>query len=692
MLPCKIWTNRLPAEGQLLHWLLLLLPLLSATGAFISRLFYKPQQRIPEIIPTKYILDDASGFGRVFDGIGAISSGGAASRLLVNYPERQRSEILDYLFKPNFGASLQILKVEVGGDGLTADGTEPSHMHYSDEENYFRGYEWWLMKEAKKRNPNIKLVGLPWSFPGWLGPGKSNPFENVTMTALYVVSWILGAKKHHKLDIDYIGIWNERGPENKYIKTLRTMLNQKGLERVKIIANDQFWQPLSAFMQFDRVLLDAIDVIGVHYPGARTENDSLKTNKKLWSSEDCSIFNNDEGSGCWPRILNQNYVKGQMTATIAWNLVASYYPRIPSERDGMLTAKEPWSGHYVVETPIWISAHTTQFAQPGWKYLKTVGLLKEGGSYVALTDGLGNLTIIVETMSHRVSKCIKPELPYYFLSGQHIVFSLQGKFKGLTTLQVWFSKVGKGNRNYAFEKQKPLKVIEGIVTLQLGIDELYTLTTLTTGQKGSHPTPPESRPFPSTFEDNFDVGNPYFSGAPHFADQTGVFEYFTNDLVEGDHTFTFRQMLNQRPITWAEDADQTISIIGDYNWKDLKITCDVYMETPNTGGIFVAARVNKGGSSIRHAQGIFFWVFADGSFSVTSDLAGVSTIERGISNFTAEQWYTLTLIVSETSVYGMLNATVLWKAPLNSFPEKGWVAIGTRSFEFGQFDNFHIQI
>lgn len=43
-------------------------------------------------------------------------------------------------------------------------------------------------------------------------------------------------------------------------------------------------------------------------------------------------------------------------------------------------------------------AHTTQFTQPGWYYLKTVGHLEKGGSYVALTDGLGNLTIIIETM------------------------------------------------------------------------------------------------------------------------------------------------------------------------------------------------------------------------------------------------------------------------------------------------------
>ena len=31
-----------------------------------------------------------------------------------------------------------------------AEGTESSHMHESWDENYSRGYEWWLMTEAKK--------------------------------------------------------------------------------------------------------------------------------------------------------------------------------------------------------------------------------------------------------------------------------------------------------------------------------------------------------------------------------------------------------------------------------------------------------------------------------------------------------------------------------------------------------------
>ena len=50
-----------------------------------------------------------------FDGIGGLSGGGGCSRLLKDYPAEQQSQILDILFKPEFGASLQILKVEIGG-------------------------------------------------------------------------------------------------------------------------------------------------------------------------------------------------------------------------------------------------------------------------------------------------------------------------------------------------------------------------------------------------------------------------------------------------------------------------------------------------------------------------------------------------------------------------------------------------
>ena len=57
-----------------------------------------------------------------YDGIGGLSGGGATSTFLMAYDEPFRGEIMDWMFKPGFASSLNILKVEIGCDDETTDG------------------------------------------------------------------------------------------------------------------------------------------------------------------------------------------------------------------------------------------------------------------------------------------------------------------------------------------------------------------------------------------------------------------------------------------------------------------------------------------------------------------------------------------------------------------------------------------
>lgn len=98
------------------------------------------------------------GVGRTFDGIGGLSGGGATSKLLPAYDPAIQSDILDYLFKPNFGAALQILKVEIGSDAQSTDGSESCSMHNPWEENYLVGYEGWLMAEARSATQTLNCT------------------------------------------------------------------------------------------------------------------------------------------------------------------------------------------------------------------------------------------------------------------------------------------------------------------------------------------------------------------------------------------------------------------------------------------------------------------------------------------------------------------------------------------------------
>ena len=47
-------------------------------------------------------------------------------------------------------------------------------------------------------------------------------------------------------------------------------------------------------------------------------------------------------------------------------------------------------------------------------------------------------------------------------------------------------------------------MIGGIVNLNLGLDEVITLTTLNTGSKGQYPDPPPKEPFPLPYTDDFE--------------------------------------------------------------------------------------------------------------------------------------------------------------------------------------------
>ena len=110
---------------------------------------------------------NGSSLGRMFEGIGGVTSNGM-TKLLHEYPEQQRSDILNMLFSPKFGASFHQLKVEIGSDANGTCGTEPSHMRAENDFDITRGVGLWLASEAKSRNQNILLDAIRWGTPAWI--------------------------------------------------------------------------------------------------------------------------------------------------------------------------------------------------------------------------------------------------------------------------------------------------------------------------------------------------------------------------------------------------------------------------------------------------------------------------------------------------------------------------------------------
>jgi hypothetical protein len=618
---------------------------------------------------------DGAGKGRVFEGIGGVSAG-ASSRLLIDYPEPQRSQILDYLFKPNYGASLQHLKVEVGGDTNSTDGSEPSHMHTRTDENYQRGYEWWLMTEAKKRNPKIMLDALPWGAPGWIGNGK---YYSQDM-ANYIVKFIQGAKKYHGLDIEYVGIWNETNYDVGYIKMLKKTLEANGLQ-TKIVAADLYenqWKITDDF-KLDPVLKEDVYAISVHYARVKgnfyVTGGALESGKPLWSSEDQPfdetgvILQRDwkPGARIWAKVLNTNYIDGKVTKTETWSPVTSYYDNLAAPNSGLMYANTPWSGYYNVQSAIWVTAHTTQFAQPGWQYIDAAcGYLKGQGSYVTLKAPSSNdYSVIVETID-----AAEP---------QEVAFNIAG---GLSAgaVHVWQTNASK-----TFEKVSDITPQNGSFNITLEPDSIYSLTT-TTGQGKGAATPPATASFPFPYSDDF-KSIPAGNAPKYLADQDGAFEAAPCTGRPGQ---CLRQVVRQRPIAWGGISPDPLTFLGSADWTDYEVSATAMLDEP--GNVTLAGRIDSADwfqdGKARWPSGYVLAVGQDGSWELDSAKfkTPVAKLASGKVPFALKTWHRLALAFKGSAIQASIDGNPVAKVTDESH-KQGMAGIGTgwNQAEFADF-------
>ncbi len=515
--------------------------------------------------PATNILVNGHDKGRIFHGIGALSAG-ASSRLLIDYPPTQRQQILDYLFKPHFGASLQINKVEIGGDMNSTDGSEPSAQRTPTDHNFHRGYEWWLMKQSKLLNPSIKLYGLEWGAPGWVNPYHQDPWTDRNIET--IINWVKHARKDYGLRINYLGGWNERGFNTGWYEAFRKSLDRAGLGSIQIIADDSWaWNAASAAAN-DTKFRDSFNIVGVHYPAltklgmAGGEGPAFTIGKPIWESE-MGSQPYDTGAPALAQSFNEGYISGRITAYINWSTIWSVYGGLPYKNDGLMLANEPWSGHYVVGPSIWTVAQTTQFVQPGWQYLdgacKYVHNDPQAGSCVALKSPDGkDFSMIFETIGAKSSVTFDCSIAGGLRSNRLVCRTTN--LKSLHPAD-WFVR------------QPNIVPNNGHFTVTLQPGEILSVSTLG-GQHHGHFTAPPSRVLPLPFHETFQ--NYPLGATPHlFSDQQGTFDIAK--AKGGRAGRCLRQEITTSPIFWDGGGDPS-TLVGDWRWRNYTVSSDVMLE------------------------------------------------------------------------------------------------------------------
>jgi hypothetical protein len=615
--------------------------------------------------------------GRVFAGIGAISGGGGNSRLLSDYPAAQQQQIYDYLFKPGYGADLQILKVEIGGDTNSTDGSESSIEHSRGSIDCNAGYEWPLMEAARARNPGIALYGLAWGAPGWIGGGN---FWSTDMIN-YLVSW-LNCAKSHNLTINYLGGWNERGYNIGWYEQLRSALNAAGYSAVQIVADDTSWNVANDLVS-NSAFSQAVQVIGSHYPcgwmsaetSCPSSSNAEATGKPLFASENGSQDYNN-GAAAMARADNRDYLDGEMTATINWPIIAAIYPGMPYNTDGLILANQPWSGWYSVGKQAWVTAQTTQFAAPGWTYINSasgyIGGSGNNGSYVTLKSPDGtDWSSILET-----TQASAPQTVSYTITG------------GLSTgtVHVWTTNVNSSDPSTWFVHSQDITPVNGSFSLTLQPGYVYSLTT-TTGQGKGTATSPAQGSLPLPYSDNFDTDTAG-QQPPYLAQMQGAFE--VEPCAAGRAGQCLQQQAPVQPIEWDSNANP-FTIGGSPNWTNYTVSADALIEQAGAVQLFGRAGTQDGYYPPA-ASGYYLQLSSTGSWQIEREASNGSTTTLASGTVSAPgtgTWQHLALTFNGTTITAAINGSTVTTVNDSTYAS-GMIGFGVNGYQTDQFDNLSV--
>ncbi|MEA4936621.1 MAG: hypothetical protein VB102_08270 [Paludibacter sp.] len=639
---------------------------------------------------------DGTNLGRSYDGLGAVESYG---KLLYDYPEKQRDEILDYLFLPNYGASLQILKMTIGCDGNDVGGSWPSHKRNLEESpDYNRGYGWWMMKEARKRNPDIQLSALNWGYPGWATTDE--------LKAEFIFEYVKGARDKHGLILNHIGgNQNESEIRPGVTKLLRQKLDAAGLENVKIIAADEGALTLKfnviSALQNDPDYAAAVDIVGVHYK-SRTGDDPIMNGifdfgKPVWSTEDGggSYKTKTAGYG-WVSQIMKLLHDVKITGIIRWLTTASAYENMPWSTNGFMKTNEPWSGRYVIGTNLWAFSHFTQFIKIGSRmlvtpdtYLYADGTTK-GGRYIAYkSPDSGDYSMVIDTYEGS-----------FPAEGLDVEIYPEGDLSK-EDVAIWRSNFNATNES--FIRVATTGIVDNKISVHLDKGCIYTIST-TRGQNKGVTVSPAYQDFPIPYTEVFEN---YQTGdlPKYFVNANGAFEIAA---AGGGRTGkVLRQTATKSAILWhpnAKPVAQPLTAIGNIYWTNYDVQVDVLLEEAGRvllGGRIDGEQVNTGDYEV---QGYWLMLNNSGSWVLYRKDVGENFVilkTGAITGFGINKWTTMKLSFKDDSISVYIGDVLRAVVNDTTYP-KGHVAIATMDtkatglimqtsdYVTAQFDNLQI--
>ncbi|MDC3412097.1 PxKF domain-containing protein [Aquibacillus sp. 3ASR75-11] len=339
------------------------------------------------------------------DGFGA-SGAFQQARNLMNFPEKERSEILDLLFSTTDGAGFSMVRNMVGDGGTWGNEIDgPTPTIWPEEDG---GFVWtgdedqiWLMNQAKEYGVD-KFMSTVWSPPAWMktnnsvtngGELKEDMYQEY---ADYLSAYIRGYKEQHGIEIDAISLANEpnlsvgysssRWTGDQFKRFIADYLTPTFEEdeitaQVILGENSSFIEEPAIPVLKDPETRDGIDIVAAHaYGGDRGAYNTFplakKYDKRIWQTETSNLGKNDpsiDDGVYWAKLIQNQMTNAEVNAWFYWWFVA-----YKLDKGEPLINLDTQNNEYFVNKRLYTIGNYSRFVRPGFNRVST----SEAGSGV----------------------------------------------------------------------------------------------------------------------------------------------------------------------------------------------------------------------------------------------------------------------------------------------------------------------
>ena len=369
---------------------------------------------------------------QVIDGFGASLTDSSAWLIDKKLSREQRKELLETLFDSKKGIGLSILRQPMGASDFALDDYSYDDVAAGEKDlklekfsiEHDRAYILPLLKEALAINPNLKIMGTPWSPPGWMKTSRSMIYgallpEAYPAFARYFVKYINAYSEagvpiyaitvqNEPLNIpgNYPGMGMTAVEQATFLReNLGPALREAGL-KTKIFVFDHNWDLIEYPIQVLNDSKAATFAVGIAthcYGGIATAQNELHDrypDKEIWMTE-CS-------GGDWQKgnLLEQqarliiNSTRNWAKTVVLWNLALdqNHEPFLGGCTNcrGVVTVNHSTSPAQVIRTVDFTAlAHVSKFLQPGARRIASNSFDQGSLEDVAFQNPDGSVVLLV---------------------------------------------------------------------------------------------------------------------------------------------------------------------------------------------------------------------------------------------------------------------------------------------------------